>query len=92
MGKKLKLEELKVESFVTSLKDEQQETVKGGTSPACYATVTFVVTIIESIHEIGDEASWWHCGGGGGQPSDVVGPDGSGGEACILDEVIVTPT
>lgn len=81
---KLKLEQLKVESFVSSLEDGKARTVKGGTGTWCLATA-----IAESIHEIGDERSWWHCDTGeGGGASDIVMP-GPDGEACLLGEHVV---
>ena len=84
------LQQLKVESFVTQLNGETGETVKGGSTAACYASVTAVVTAVEAIHEIGDANSWWHCteGGGGNAGSEVVVPTPDG-DACQLGEVVV---
>lgn len=83
---KLKLQELKIESFVTELKDDNSETVKAGATPLIGS-----VTILLSIHEWGDNESWWHCpptGAGGGEISDVIIVN-NGVDACQWKEVIV---
>jgi len=83
---RLTLQELKVESFVT---DDKR---KGGDSTAaCYASATFVSNIALSINEIGENNSWWDCRAVEkvrDQPSDNIILY-EGGEACLLDEVIV---
>lgn len=86
MKKKLKLQQLSIESFVTQIDDSETQTVKAGGTPASvYATAT----IILSIHEIGDNNSWWHCDTGeGGGASDIIMP-GPDGEACLLGEHVV---
>lgn len=86
-NKKLKLNELKVTSFVTEVKPESTQTIKGGT----WEIVCMTISIVESIHEIGDERSWWHCGGtgsGGGEISDVVVLNNTV-QACAWKPVIV---
>ena len=52
--KKLKLGELKVQSFVTSLEEVDNETIKGlggsgHTALICSATITFTATILASL-------------------------------------------
>ena len=43
--KKLNLNDLKVESFVTSLEGKSSQTVKGGTSGPCIASVTVSIAL-----------------------------------------------
>ncbi|MGB3464856.1 MAG: pinensin family lanthipeptide [Cyclobacteriaceae bacterium] len=86
---RLQLKQLKIESFVTELDDTNQETVQGGGTPGITISIA---TIMESIHEIGDNYSWWHCdstGAGNNNISAVVIPVANG-EACLLDEVVVS--
>ena len=79
------------ESFVTKLEKQGKETVQGGITPGSWAITVSIATIAESIHEIGDNNSWWHCdstGEGGGAYSDVVIAVPAG-EACYMKEIIV---
>lgn len=58
---KINLEELQVESFITSLSPEEQAEQKGGTTWVC-ATVTAVATLATGIsYDTGKEASWYFC-------------------------------
>lgn len=66
--KKLKIDQLKIESFVTSVESESEATVKGGWT----RTITVTVTIAETIHEVGDHYSWWHCPSDGGATTGVT--------------------
>ncbi|MGB3464855.1 MAG: hypothetical protein WBA74_06285, partial [Cyclobacteriaceae bacterium] len=74
-------------SFVVPIENGTTQTLKGGTMP----WVCVTISIAETIHEIGDERSWWHCdstGAGNNNISAVVIPVADG-EACLLDEVVV---
>ncbi len=47
--KKLELNELKLNSFVTSMDDNEKETVHGGSTPICEATLHLGTHIIISV-------------------------------------------
>lgn len=58
--KKLKLEDLKAESFITNVNDENSNTVKGGTSLGCIATATFAsvaTAVTYSVYKLTEAAS-----------------------------------
>jgi hypothetical protein len=68
MKEKLKLDELKVRSFVTALEDSHTNTAKGGT----WGVTVRLATLAETLHEVGDNQSWWHCGGGADPGFDIT--------------------
>ena len=80
--KKLNLEEIKVKSFVTEFRDEDGETVKGGTATPLYISIGL---------------SCWGVNGCGGKEmdgdeghiSDVVAEINGYPPACLLDPIIV---
>ena len=49
--KKLSLNDLKVESFVTSMESQKVNTVKGGTTPECVVVVT-AITVTLSVASV----------------------------------------
>lgn len=58
---KVELEELQVESFVTSLDDEAQRSLKGGTTASCAYTISIATFTVIYTYEKGKEASLYFC-------------------------------
>ena len=81
--KQLKLEDLKVKSFVTEVTDENGETVKGGTASWMYYTLRMSLFNANSCQP--------ECRGGGddGAISNIVVEIDGGPPACLLDPVVV---
>ncbi|MGO4294252.1 pinensin family lanthipeptide [Chitinophaga sp. RAB17] len=59
--KKLKLDELKVQSFVTELSPELARTAKGGDDDATKPLVTCIIEISIKTYEATKEVSFWQC-------------------------------
>ncbi|WP_414648926.1 pinensin family lanthipeptide [Chitinophaga sp.] len=58
--KKLKLEELRVQSFITELQPEVAQTAKGGDDDdSGTKCVVDTVTIVKSIYDIGHDLTLW---------------------------------
>ncbi|MDF9799373.1 hypothetical protein OKW21_004636 [Catalinimonas alkaloidigena] len=64
-NEKINLEELQVESFVTSLSPEEQAAQKGGTSVPCVSAVSATVASATAVsalsYDITKDSSWWNC-------------------------------
>lgn len=84
--KEIKLQQLKVESFVTEIKGDKAETIHGATT---WGITAATATLAESIHELGDYVSWWHCDTGGGNAGSEVVIGTPDGDACLLNEAVV---
>ncbi len=93
--KKLKLDELKIQSFITELKPDHAQTAKGGSDVptgwicSVLATIASIDTVMNTYDHTQDY-SWWNCGGsnngggGGGQASEVIMYGG-----CLLPTVTI---
>jgi len=79
MKKKLNIDQLKVQSFITELKSEHAQTAKGGNDDTTTLTISYVLecefTTAENCHESGAVT---------GEASEVVTEYG-----CMLPEIII---
>ncbi len=89
--KKLKLDELKIQSFITELKPGHAQTAKGGSDPlpTITTTVQYTFPTVMYTYDATQDYSWWNCGsnnagGGGGQASEVIMYGG-----CLLPTVTI---
>lgn len=55
--KKLRLDELKVDSFVTKLSGNEGKNLKGGTTPACVASGVLIGVLYGEVKDALEEAS-----------------------------------
>ena len=58
--KKVSLEELKVDSFITTVDNPDELNDQGGSGPCTYVASFTAVTILS--YNVTKGESWWHCG------------------------------
>jgi len=82
MKKKLNIDELKVQSFITELKPEHAQTAKGGEGESSPFITTLTPTITITFYTEGDGC--YESGEVIGEASEVVTEYG-----CMLPEIVI---
>ncbi|MCC8145534.1 MAG: TIGR04149 family rSAM-modified RiPP [Bacteroidales bacterium] len=75
-NKELKKLDLQKQEII-NLNEQEMDSLKGGSSAACVASVTMTIQTAIETYNLGKEESWWNC------PTTTPTPDPSeGGCGC----------